>query len=65
MSDKIYPKGTKVRLYCCTHDYGSEEFEDIVLDSDTTEAFLNEMAVDFMENTKQPESWFEIRGENE
>jgi hypothetical protein len=58
----MYKKGTKVRLYCCTHDAQSKEYEDIILDEDTSETMLNEMAKDFMYNTKEPEYWFEVDG---
>lgn len=60
MSKKKNKKGTKVRLHCCTHDSGSEDYEDIVLEDDCTDEELEEMAKEFMYDTKEPEYWFEV-----
>lgn len=49
----------KVRLYCCTHDAGSTEYEDIEVDDTLTDEQLEEMARDFFYSTKEPEFWFE------
>ena len=48
----------KVRLYCCTHDSGSKEFEDVEVDDETTDDQLEEMAKEFFFSVKEPEYWF-------
>lgn len=55
---KKYKKGTKVELFCATHDFQSMESEVIVLDEDCDEEQLESMAKEFFYETKQPEWWF-------
>jgi hypothetical protein len=57
--EKVYKKGTTVWLCCATHDPQSREHEEYVLEEDMTESEIQEMAKDFMWNTKEPNWWFE------
>lgn len=57
---KIYKAGTKVRLYCSTHDFHSKESDLYTLEHDMTEDEINSLAEEYMWNTKEPEWWFEV-----
>lgn len=59
MSEKIYKKGSKVWVWCCTHDAQSMEKELVTLEYDHTEAELEKYAEEFMWNTKEPSWGFE------
>ena len=64
MSSKIYKKGTKYKLHCCTHDFQSDCESDVMtLEYDATEEELEAEAREFMEDRKQPEWWFEVEEE--
>jgi hypothetical protein len=51
-------KMIKVKLWCCTHDTQSMEEDVIEVDADTTDEELDEMAKEYMYNTKEPEWGF-------
>jgi hypothetical protein len=60
MKDKIVAKGTKIKLWCCTHDRGSDDERIIILDDDYNENELEEMAKEFMYESKEPEYGWKI-----
>ena len=63
--NKVYKKGTKVRLWCCTNSM-YEEIEDIVtLDNDMDERRLDDMATEFKEDELGPSWGYEILSEAE
>lgn len=62
---KLIPKGTSVTLFCCTHDRDSKSSEKIVLEEDTFEYELEELAEEFFQSNKEPEYWFTINAGNE
>lgn len=61
----IYKKGTKITLWCCTHDSQSMEEFTFVLDSDMTGDELEDAAKDFFWQTKEPEWGFKEVAEDE
>lgn len=64
MSSKkiVAKKGQRVTLKCCSHDVGSDREETEVLEFDATHEDLDEMARMFMEDSLQPEWWYEVGG---
>jgi hypothetical protein len=61
--ERIYKKGTVVRLCCETNDPHSHEYNHVVLKKDATESELKQMAENFMWDTKEPSWWFEVDDE--
>lgn len=55
---EIYKKGTKVWIWCCTHDFQSEQQYEYVLEENMSEEELNAIAEEFFWNTKEPEWGF-------
>ena len=49
----------KVRIWCCTHDFQSEEEDIVEFPDDTSNADLEAYAEEFMWNSKEPEWGFE------
>lgn len=60
MYNKVYKKGTKIRLWCTDNFMRDEEEDIIVLENDMSERRLEEMANDFKENTLSPSWGFEV-----
>ncbi len=59
--EKVYKKGTKVKLKCWSDTWPSLDDSDvIILDADTTVKELNEMAKHFMFESIQPTWDFEV-----
>lgn len=56
----IIKKGTKVKIWACSHDLQSERDYDLVLDEDMTESELDDTAKEFMWESLQPEWGFKI-----
>ena len=49
----------KVKFFCCTHDFHSEDESDVEeFPDDTTDEELVEMAEEFFWNSKKPNWWF-------
>lgn len=59
MEEKVYPKGTKIKLNCACRIVGSQETDEIILDEDMTESQVDELAREFMEERIGPEWGFE------
>ena len=55
---KIYKAGTTVWLWCRTHDGQSQDKQEYTLETDHTEAELNECAEEFFWSCKEPEWGF-------
>lgn len=62
---RIYKKGTKIRLHSSCNYAGCEDSEVIVLDEDTPEYSLNERAYEYSLDIIQPESWFEVEEDDD
>ena len=61
MKNKIYKKGTKIKLWCgSTRYYGVSDEEIITLDEDTDYKTLDEMSRDFMNENLSPDYGFEV-----
>jgi hypothetical protein len=55
----------RVKIWCCTHDFQSEESEIVEFPDDTTDEELDAYAKEYMYSQKEPEWGFEKLKEGE